>query len=100
MILVVKRDNIRPGTGGTRIWSTRQKTGKPTPEDIQSDKVLHTWQPESPFEALFFLDESVMHEALKGELIDGEKAATRDMFILDLRRKDGSWRGRGQVVKG
>ena len=98
MILVVKQDNIRTGTGGTRIWSTQQKTGKPTPEDIQSDKVLHTWRPESPFEALFFLDESVLHEALKGELIDEEKEATRDMFIMDLRRQDRSWRGR--VVKG
>ena len=62
--------------------------------------MLYTWRPELPFEALFFLDESVLHEALVGELNDEEREATRDMFIMDLRRQDRSWRGRGHVIKG
>jgi len=94
MIVVVRRDNLKPGTGGTRIWKMEQGTGKPTPEDVKSgENILHTWTPEEPLEALFFLDESVLHEALRGMLQDESFSATRDMFILDVRRRDGAWKG-------
>jgi len=100
MIFVVNRDNIMPETGGTRIWSMDKTTGKPTQEDLVSDKVLKTWKPLESCDALFFLDESVMHEALRAELIDPNLLATRDMLILDLRRDDGSWHPRMDVKKG
>ena len=100
MIMVARQENIRPMTSGTRIWSMNQRTGKPTEEDIASDKVLHTWQPSQPFDALFFLDESVMHEAIRGELLDENMVGTRDMFIADLRRKDSSWNGSIPILKG
>lgn len=93
MILVVRRDNIKPETGGTRIWSPEQATGKPTTADLKSSKLLHTWKPTQQFDALFFLDESVTHEALRGELIDHHSGALRDMLILDVRRQDRSWHG-------
>lgn len=91
MIVVMRRDNIKPQTGGTRIWSMRQDTGKPTEADLESEKLLYTWLPSEPLEALFFLDESVKHEALQGELIDPASEGLRDMFIMDVRRKDGSF---------
>ena len=100
MILVVRRENIKPLTGGTRIWSMQQKTGKPTSEDIESSKVLRTWKPKQEFDALFFLDERVMHEALRGELLDTVEGGLRDMFIMDIRRKDRAWHGIVPVVKG
>jgi len=93
MILVVRRDNIKPKTGGTRIWSMEQGTGKPTAADVESEKLLDTWTPSLRLDALFFLDESVLHEALRGELIDPDAPALRDMFILDVRRSDLSWFG-------
>ena len=93
MIMVVNRENIRAGSGGTRIWSTEQKTGKPTLQDVGSDKLLYTWQPSSPFDALFFLDERVLHEALQGKLVDQSRGAFRDMLIYNLRRKDNTWFG-------
>jgi hypothetical protein len=91
MILVMRRDNIKPLTGGTRVWSPAQETGKPTQADIDSNKLLHTWEPTHPLEALFFLDESVLHDALQGELLDQGADALRDMLIVDIRRKDLSW---------
>lgn len=99
MIMVARRENIKPRTGGTRIWSLDQMTGKPTAEDEASDKLLYTWQPSQPFDALLFLDESVGHEALRGELLDESKQGLRDMFIVDLRRKDRSWHSNAPVVK-
>lgn len=100
MVLVVRRDNIKPRTGGTRIWSMKQHTGKSAPEDVESDRLLHTWKPSGQFDALFFLDESVLHEALKGELMDPSSEAHRDMLILDVRRPDSSWQGVLPVQKG
>merc|ERR1712187_946971 len=91
MILVANRENIKPRTGGTRIWSATQATGKPTATDLKSDKLLYTWRPSQEFDALFFLDESVLHEALQGELMDPESMGYRDMLILDIRRRDRSW---------
>lgn len=91
MIVVMRRDNLKPQTGGTRIWSMQQDSGKPTEADLESGKLLHTWQPTAPFDALFFLDESVKHEALQGELLDPSSEGLRDMFIMDVRRKGGSW---------
>merc|ERR1712176_896046 len=91
MILVARRENIKPETGGTRIWSAHQATGKPTDEDLESEKLLHHWKPAKVFDALFFLDESVTHEALEGELADPDRMGYRDMLILDVRRKDRTW---------
>jgi len=91
MIVVMRRDNIKPQTGGTRIWSSRQSTGKPSKEDLESDKLIYTWEPSQAFEALFFLDENVKHEALRGELIDASVHGLRDMFIMDCRRQGGLW---------
>merc|ERR1712013_899879 len=73
MILVARRENVKPETGGTRIWSAHQATGKPTAEDLESKKLLHHWKPSKVFDALFFLDESVRHEALEGELADPDR---------------------------
>lgn len=91
MILVARRENIKPETGGTRMWSAHQATGKPTAEDLESKKLLHHWKPSKVFDALFFLDESVRHEALEGELADPDRKGYRDMLILDVRRKDRAW---------
>jgi len=100
MILVARRENIKPQTGGTRIWSNEQPTGKPMEEDVDSDKLLHTWQPAQEFDALFFLDERVLHEALQGDLLDSASVGNRDMLILDVRREDRSWFSSRPVQKG
>lgn len=63
MIMVARRRN-------TRIWSPDQATGKPTPQDLESGKMLHHWRPSEVFDTLFFLDESVAHETLAGKLDD------------------------------
>jgi len=91
MVLVTRRENIKPETGGTRIWSAQQATGKPTAEDLASNKLLNHWKPSKTFDALFFMDESVTHEALEGELEDPDRKGYRDMLILDVRRKDRAW---------
>lgn len=91
MLVVMRRDNLKPQTGGTRIWSSEQPTGKPTQEDLESEKLLYTWKPGQKFDTLFFLDENVKHEALQGELIDPSSEGLRDMFIMDCRRQDGAW---------
>jgi len=53
--------------------------------------LIYTWEPSQAFEALFFLDENVKHEALQGELIDASVHGLRDMFIMDCRREGGLW---------
>lgn len=93
MIIVVGRRNIRPGTGGTRIWSPDQPTGKPTPEDLTSGRLLLQTEPKDELDTLFYLDERVAHEAVAGEIIDGAVEAERNMLIMDFRRDGGSFFG-------
>lgn len=69
-------------------------------EDVDSDKLLHTWQPAQEFDALFFLDERVLHEALQGDLLDSASVGNRDMLILDVRREDRSWFSSRPVQNG
>ena len=64
VIVLLNRRGLSDASGGNRVWSLQQPSGKPTAEDIASGRLLWSGTLRRPFDALFVLDREAKHEAL------------------------------------
>lgn len=92
IVVLVNRKNITFKSGGNRIWSLDQKSGKPNENDLKSTRLLKELVLRDRFDTLFLLDREAKHEALP-IIIDKnygnkeeEKCAVRDVLTFEVRR--------------
>ena len=87
-IVLMDRTNVAYDTGGNRVWSLQQKSGKPTQDDLLSNKLLQEIVLRDQFDALFVLDRQVKHEALPIEIEENDNdggVAIRDVVTFEVR---------------
>ena len=93
VVVLVNRENVEEGSAGNRVWSLDQSCGKPSEEDIKSNKVLKELILKNTFDTLFLLDKEVKHEVLpilysggESKSSNGEDKAVRDVLTFNARR--------------
>lgn len=83
----MQRHNVAPTSGGNRVWSLEQPCGKPTADDVSSERLLASHTLLRRFDAIFMLDRRVKHEALPVVQADEQAgAAIRDVMTIEVRR--------------
>lgn len=101
IVMLMRRHNAAHFSGGSRVWSLEQPSGKPTTESVRSDRLLASHTLREPFDALFLLDREVKHEALP--VLQADEAAgpaTRDVLTIEVRRPPRSEEVRGGTCEG
>ena len=93
VVALVNRKNVKEGSAGDRARSLDQSCGKPSEEDIKSNKVLKELILKNTFDSLFLLDKEVKHEVLpiqyssgESKSSNGEDKAVRDVLTFNARR--------------
>lgn len=83
MMTLVNRNNCRPDSGGSRIWSMSQPTGPYQPKDFASFKhrCLEDHVMTNPFETILAIDSRVRHEARPIHPIDPSLPCSRDVIV-------------------
>ena len=55
VVVLVNGENVEEESAGNRVWSLEQKCGKPTENDVKSEKVLKELDMKERFDTLFSL---------------------------------------------
>lgn len=84
VVVLVQRDNVQGGKN--RVWSLDQECGKPTEEDIASDRMMKEVVLETPLDTLIVLDREVKHEATAFRPVDESQPAVRDVLTFEVRK--------------
>eukprot|EP00931_Biecheleriopsis_adriatica_P119605 TRINITY_DN94829_c0_g1_i1.p1 TRINITY_DN94829_c0_g1~~TRINITY_DN94829_c0_g1_i1.p1 ORF type:complete len:321 (+),score=48.55 TRINITY_DN94829_c0_g1_i1:153-1115(+) len=84
MIMLVDRKNLTPASGGNRVWSADQPSGKPTQADLTSPRLLGSFTLLDRFDTLLVLDREAKHEALP-IVFQADKVAIRDVMTVEVR---------------
>ena len=92
VVALVNRKIVEEGSAGDRVRSLDQSCGKPSEEDIKSNKVLKEFIQKNTFDSLFLLDKQVKHEVLpiryssgESKSSNGEDKAVRDVLTFNAR---------------
>ena len=93
VVALVNRKNVKEGSAGDRVRSLDQSCGKPSEEDIKSNKVLKELILKNPFDTLLLLDKEAKHELLlirysggESKSSNAEDKAVRDVLTFNTRR--------------
>lgn len=87
-IVLIGRRNVARATGGNRVWSLAQRSGKPEPEDELEDagRLLANLMLREPLDSLLVLDRKVKHEGLRiAAANESLGAAVRDVLTFEVR---------------
>ena len=93
VIVLVNRQNVLEESAGNRVWRLDQNCGKPTENDIKSNKLITELVLKDTFDSLFLLDKEVKHEVLQirysggnSKCDDENRISVRDVLTFNARR--------------
>ena len=94
VVMMMGRRNVAGGSGVNRVWALEQPAGKPTEQDLGSDRLLASTTLVEQLDTLFVLDRKVKHEACPiAPEQEAAGAAVRDVLTFEIRRPPASPRG-------
>jgi hypothetical protein len=86
-VTLISRNNCHPSSGKNRIWSLEQEYGKPSAQDLDSERLLYETTLSIPFDTILLLDRKVKHEVTLLEPYDDSNHIQRDVLTFEVRRK-------------
>ena len=86
-IVLMRRSNVQSDSGGNRVWSLSQPSGKPEPGDAERPgRLLANVLLEQPLDTLIVLDRKVKHEGLPIQVANASAGdAIRDVLTFEIR---------------
>jgi hypothetical protein len=85
VVTLIGRDNVKGGVN--RVWHLDQRNGKPSVEDLSSNRLLVEQVLLEPFDTLLVMDREVKHEATSISPEDPNLPAVRDVLTYELREQ-------------